>query len=153
MKITRYIILILILLCPDLIYATQAHGEPEGIFVHQFAHLFFMFSMLLLIYWLRQRDLIRVPGWKLIQYSAMFFILWNITVVWVHFMDEQAMLVSVETSVSGQFTVVSPLGKWVCFLYYICKMDHIFCVPALVFLFSGLRKLSSDSDKRQGGGS
>lgn len=57
---------------PPSAVATQPHGDPEGIVVHQFSHLFFVFSMGLLIYWLRRRDLSKQPGWREINYAAVF---------------------------------------------------------------------------------
>ena len=63
---------------PSAVYATQTHGEPEGLFVHQSAHMFFTFTMGLLIYWLRKRGLVSRQGWRHIQYAAIFFIAWNL---------------------------------------------------------------------------
>jgi hypothetical protein len=127
--------------------ATQAHGDPEGIYVHQLAHLFFMLSMVILIYWLRQRKLIRQTGWKYIQYAAFFLILWNANVVLVHFFDEQAMLIKVENINTWQIRVSSSIGKWAEITYYVAKMDHLICVPALLFLFLGLKKLGVETKK------
>lgn len=53
--------------------ATQVHGGPEGLYVHQIAHFFFMFSMAILIYWLRERRLVQEKGWRFVQYAAFFF--------------------------------------------------------------------------------
>ena len=128
-------------------FATQAHGAPEGIYVHQFSHIFFMASMVILIYWLRQRDLVRLTGWRYIQYAALFFMLWNANVLIVHFMDEQAMLVVVEKIDVWQIRIVSPLGRWAEAWYYIGKLDHILCVPALFFLYLGLRKLLAETSE------
>ena len=69
--------------------ATQTHGQPEGLYVHQIAHLFFIISMGILEFWLRQRNLIKEKGWKYIQLAAVLFILWNIDAIIVHFLDEQ----------------------------------------------------------------
>ena len=82
---------------PDTALATQGHGGIEGVYAHQFAHLFFLFSMGSLIYWLRARKLIREPGWRLIQYSALFFILWNLDTLTVHALDDQFSVVQVQS--------------------------------------------------------
>ena len=58
-------------LVPAAALAVQEHGAPEGLYAHQFAHLFFLASMGLLIYWLRQRQLVRQAGWRYIQYAAL----------------------------------------------------------------------------------
>lgn len=123
-------------------WATQTHGQPEGLYVHQAAHIFFIFAMGLLIYWLRQRKLVRDRAWRYIQYSALLFILWNIDTFAVHFLDEQVDLIrtrkldswhlQIETAESRAF-----LGQ----IYYLAKMDHLLCVPALLYLYLGLKRL------------
>ena len=70
--------------------ATQAHGEPEGILAHQLAHLFFILSMGVLIYWLRERNLVVEKAWRCIQYSALFFILWNLDTILAHLIGRTA---------------------------------------------------------------
>ena len=88
--------------------ATQGHAGIEGVWVHQFAHLFFLFSMGLLIYWLRQAGLVREPGWRYIQYAAVFFMIWNLDAVLVHFLDEQVMAVSVSYTSTWQVQIDAP---------------------------------------------
>ena len=78
-----------VIMFPVPVAATQGHSGVEGVHVHQLAHLFFIFSMGTLIYWIRKRELVREKGWRYIQYSALFFILWNIDAFAVHFLDEQ----------------------------------------------------------------
>lgn len=126
--------------------ATQGHAGIEGVWVHQFAHLFFLFSMLLLIYWLRQAGLVKVPGWRYIQYAALFFILWNMDTMLVHFLDEQIQAVSVHSSGAWTIKVVTAGDRdWLAVLYYLAKLDHLLCVPAMVFLMLGLRHMVKES--------
>ena len=40
-----------VIINPDIVLATQTHGAPEGVYVHQIAHIFFMLSMGFLIHW------------------------------------------------------------------------------------------------------
>ena len=68
----------LMIFTPNPALATQGHGGIEGVYAHQIAHIFFIISMGGLIYWLRQRGLVRERGWQLIRLSAFFFILWNL---------------------------------------------------------------------------
>jgi hypothetical protein len=147
MKTLLCLILMLFMPWTKAALATQAHADPEGIYVHQLAHLFFMLSMVILIYWLRQRKLVRQTGWKYIQYAAVFFILWNANVMLVHFLDEQAMLVTVENISTWQIRVSSSLGRWAEITYYIAKLDHLICVPALLFLFLGLRTIGTETKR------
>ncbi len=138
---------VLFLLAADIALATQTHGTPEGIYVHQVAHAFFAGAMVIFIYWLRQRKLILQKGWRYIQYSAIFLIFWNINVLIVHLLDEQLMLIVVENVDAWTLRITSPVGKWLEIYYYCSKMDHLLCVPALLFLFQGLRRLMADSNK------
>jgi hypothetical protein len=147
MKLLLLLFISFFLPFPEVASATQVHGSPEGIYTHQLAHLFFMLSMVLLIYWLRQRKLIKHTGWRYIQYAAFFFILWNANVMLVHFIDEQAMLITMEKVGDRQIRVSSSLGKWAEITYFVAKLDHLICVPALLFLFLGLRKLVAETEK------
>ncbi len=134
--------------------ATQGHAGIEGVWVHQFAHLFFLFSMLLLIYWLRQAGLVKVPGWRYIQYAALFFILWNMDTMLVHFLDEQIRAVSVQSAGRWTIQVVAAGDRgWLAVLYYLAKLDHLLCVPAMVFLMLGLRHMLTEvTQAEQGNG-
>lgn len=133
--------------------ATQSHPGLEGLIVHQLAHGFFLFSMGILIYWLRQRGLNRESGWRSVQYAAVLFILWNLNALVVHSLDglgpvfEQINSGDLHDRVtlSGQ-----GVGFFLPVLYYFLKLDHLLCVPAIVCLYVGLRRLLREA---QAGGS
>jgi hypothetical protein len=127
--------------------ATQTHGQPEGLYVHQIAHLFFIISMGILEFWLRQRNLVREPGWKYIQLSAVLFILWNANAFAVHFLEEQVNFLKVSTVDQWHITIsVAGGSKGVALLYYILKLDHLLCVPAMISLYLGLKSLLKDTE-------
>jgi hypothetical protein len=136
----------LILIVAEPAFATQAHGSPEGLYAHQLGHLFFIISMGILIFWLRERQLVQAAGWRYIQYAALFFILWTVDAFFVHLADEQLAIIEVqrinlwEIKLSG--TADSNILIW---LYYLAKLDHLLCVPALLFLYFGLRRLLKES--------
>lgn len=131
---------------PGQALATQAHGGIEGVTSHQIAHLFFMVSMGFLIYWLRERNLVKESGWRFMQYGAFFLILWNINAFTVHFLSEQMGLIQIEKVGLWQIQINAVSGnKGLEVLYYIAKLDHLFCVPALFFLYSGLKRLLKES--------
>lgn len=133
---------LMVLLAPAAALATQGHAGIEGVWVHQFAHLFFLFSMVLLIYWLRQAGLVKVPGWRYIQYAALFFILWNLDTLLVHFLDEQIMAVDVQPLERWQIRIDAAGDRaWLAMLYYLAKLDHLLCVPAMICLLMGLRHM------------
>ncbi|MDY0041876.1 MAG: hypothetical protein RBS57_16305 [Desulforhabdus sp.] len=122
--------------------ATQVHAEPEGLWAHQIAHLFFLFSMGILIFWLREWKLVKETGWRLVQYSAFFFILWNIDAIVVHYLDERNDIYRTINAGTWHARVVfDQQADWLGFLYYIAKLDHLLCVPAILLLYAGLRQL------------
>ena len=104
----------------------------------------------LLIFWLRQRRLVREPGWRWIQYAALFFILWNIDAFTAHFLDEQLGVLDTVMAAPGKIKIevdenLTALG-W---LYYMAKLDHLLCVPAMLFLYAGLRRLLKAAGQRR----
>ena len=128
--------------------ATQTHGEPEGLYAHQIAHVFFIISMGILEFWLRQRNLVREPGWKYIQLAAVLFILWNLNAMAVHFLDEQIQWLQVNRISMWQIQI-STTGDnpALPLLYYILKLDHLLSVPAMICLYLGLKTLLRQSEK------
>lgn len=133
---------LMVLLTPATAMATQGHAGIEGVWVHQFAHLFFLFSMVLLIYWLRRAGLVKMPGWRYIQYAALFFILWNLDTLLVHFLDEQIRAVDVQALGGWRIRIATDGHRtWLAMLYYLAKLDHLLCVPAMVCIFLGLRHM------------
>jgi hypothetical protein len=137
-----------LLVFPEPAAATQVHVPSEGLYVHQIAHLFFALAMAILLYWLRERQLVKQRGWRLIQLAAFFFILWNIDAFAVHILDDR----------SDLFTTIDK-GTWhesiqfdrnielLAILYYLGKMDHLLCVPAMILLYLGLRSLLEDAEQ------
>jgi len=127
--------------------ATQAHSAPEGLYAHQVAHIFFIVSMGILIYWLRERKLVQAVGWRYIQYSALFFILWNVDAFFVHLVEEQLALVDIQRMGLWEINITTSMkSQTLLGLYYAAKLDHLLCVPALLFLYFGLRRLLKDAE-------
>jgi hypothetical protein len=140
-------------LWPASAWATQTHGGLEGLYVHQTAHLFFALSMGLLIFWLRKRRLTVYRGWRSIQYAALFFIAWNLDTMASHWLQEQSGLIEVRNVAPLQMQIVTAEGwHWISEVYYLTKLDHLLCVPALVFLFLGFRRLLHTAFHRAEGG-
>ncbi len=132
----------LLIFAPTSALATQGHGGIEGVYAHQIAHLFFIVSMGGLIYWLRQRGLVQEKGWRMIQLSAFFFILWNLDAFLVHLLDDQMKIIQV-TRIGFWKIQLTDLynSQALKRLYYVAKLDHLLCVPAIVFLYLGLKRL------------
>ena len=136
-----------IVLLAEPAFATQAHSAPEGLYAHQLAHIFFTVSMGVLIYWLRERQLVRAVGWRYIQYAALFFILWNLDAFSVHLLDEQLAVIDVRRIDPWKISLIaSNHSKTLIWLYYAAKLDHLLCVPALLFLYFGLRRLLRETE-------
>ena len=134
------------ILLPGNVLATQGHGGIEGVYAHQFAHAFFIISMGILIYWLRERKLVRESGWRFIQYAALFFILWNIDTIIVHALDDQIGIIQTQSVGTWQIRIDDVYSNdFVKLFYYFAKLDHLLCVPALVLFYLGLKRLKEAS--------
>ncbi len=127
-------------------WATQTHGEPEGLVAHQLAHVFFAFAMATLVFWLRRHHLTAAAGWRMIQYAGIMLIFWNVDAFIVHALDEQIRLLTVTQLDTWTVHIETLPGQEIlATVYYIAKLDHLICVPALLLLYLGLRRLASDS--------
>ena len=132
----------MMIFAPNPALATQGHGGIEGVYAHQIAHLFFIISMGGLIYWLRERGLVREKGWQMIQLSAFFFILWNLDAFLVHLLDDQMEIIGVQRIGLWKIHLTDLYSsKFLKIVYYFAKLDHLLCVPAIVFLYLGLKRL------------
>jgi hypothetical protein len=140
-------IILLQLANPVPAFATQGHGGIEGVYVHQLAHLFFIVSMAVLIYWLRTHKLVIITGWRFIQYAAFFLILWNADAMLVHALDDQFDVVQVQRIGTWRMRLTAPYPHQVVqSIYYAAKLDHLLSVPALLFLYLGIRRLLKESE-------
>jgi hypothetical protein len=131
-----------ILLRPAPVLAIQLHTGNAGIIAHQIGHLFFLFAMVALMFTINSQGLIRQKGWRQIQLGALFFIFWNLDTLIAHFLDNQIEVVHIETlSVTRLAVVTESESQLLAVIYYFLKMDHLWCVPAMIFLFLGLDTL------------
>jgi hypothetical protein len=72
----------------------------------------------------------------------MFFILWNLDTFIVHFLEEQSGLLQIVSAGSWQMEIrAADHDSGLPYLYYLVKLDHLLCVPALFFLYAGLKRL------------
>lgn len=140
----------LLVLAAEPALAIQVHDSSEGLCAHQIAHVFFLFSMGTLIYWLRERNLVRETGWRFIQFSALFFILWNLGAFISHFFEAREELMQMIKAGFWKSSVVMDrsLGFGAS-LFYLSKMDHLVLLPAIIFLYAGLRHLLDRAQKSE----
>jgi hypothetical protein len=131
------------------VLATQVHGDPEGLYAHQIGHVFFIFSMAILIYWLRDRRLVKIKGWRYVQYAALFFILWNAGAFLTHHFEEIGGFFTVKRTGLMSSTISFSRENYILgLLLYFIKMDHLVLLPAIMFLHAGLRHLVKDAERQ-----
>lgn len=127
-------------------FGLQAHATPEeGLYSHQLGHLFFILSMMVFAFWLQKTRLVEEGGWRHIQISCLFFILWNIDAIAGHEIElwlDESRFVGVPSS-----RLLIAEGGPVPYLYFFLKLDHLLCVPAMTLLYLGLRRLVTGSRK------
>jgi hypothetical protein len=137
---TSFVLMLTYLLCsPTAANAFQSHPAPEGLYVHQLAHWFFIFAMGMLAYWLQVNGLTREKGWRLIQLSCILLIFWNLVAFTGHWVEEMISdaVVSGEPDWTQRIVVDS---AWTG-LYYVLKLDHLVQIPATLCLLLGIRSL------------
>jgi hypothetical protein len=130
------------LILPAPAFAIQLHTGNAGIIAHQIGHLFFLFAMVTLMFTINSQGLIRQKGWRQIQLAALFFIFWNLDTLIAHFLDNQIEVVRIETlSITRLAVTTQSDSQLLAVIYYFLKMDHLWCVPAMIFLYIGLDSL------------
>jgi hypothetical protein len=135
-----YVLIVLFALIPVSSWGFQSHGAPEGLVVHQLAHLFFVVGLSTLVYWLQKNKLVRERGWRFIQIACILLILWNMDTIFGHWVEERVpsdALIGEPDLFQRLSLDVSPWSIY----YYFLKMDHLISVPGIIFLFLGIRKL------------
>jgi len=138
------------LVMPDSAWALQSHGPPEGIYIHQMAHIFFLGSLVYLY-----RDLshtsIRERGWRFLRWFCLLMLVWNVVAFIGHAVTYY--LAPEHIANAGSFfhsRLLGPMtgGKT---LFYLTRFDHLLAVPALFFLYLGLRTLYAQVVEESGG--
>lgn len=130
--------LALVLGLPRTALALQPHGPPEGLYVHQIAHLLFAVATLFLLYHLRRE---RLPGLPWFLGAGILFIVWNLTTLVGH---------AAELSVAAQDFLGAPahlsrrllMSGPAAWTYYVTKLDHLILLPAFILLYFGLQALA-----------
>ena len=132
----------LILFAPAKAYALQVHGHIEGLYVHQAAHLFFAFSMAAFSFMLRRSGIINPRAAHLLSLGALLLAIWNLWAFSGHLIE--LFIPPEHFGVMGRQGAATPslyIAGWKEALYYLLKMDHLICVPAIVCFYLGLDAL------------
>jgi hypothetical protein len=131
-----------ILCWPDPSHAIQTHAEPEGIVVHQLAHVVFLLALVGMVLRILFSELRTRRSWRYFSRGAMVLACWNL---WAFSGHQLEMLVSrsnLRVALGQPPTLL--LDSWVTLLYYVYKMDHCILVPAMILFYLGMRHLISE---------
>jgi hypothetical protein len=129
---------------PAVSYALQTHAALEGLYAHQGAHIFFMLSMIIFALRIYKSELTQKKSWRFLFWGVWLLGLWNLWAFTGHILaisiaNDQT--IAMESLKSPQLVIAT----WRDVMYYILKMDHLLCVPAMLFLYLGLRKMLADT--------
>ena len=133
---------------PEQSFAIQAHGAPEGLYVHQMAHLLFS-AALGYLFWDTKRSGFSGRGWTYLRIFCVLTILWNLLAIVGHAAAE--ILHSESYTNGGEYlyrAVQFPL-TFVELIYYIAQLEHLVMVPGMIFLVLSLRYFYKDSMKAE----
>lgn len=119
-------------------WALQSHGEPEGLYVHQMAHVLFIGALAYLYLHTRRTTALPSKGWRYLRIFCFLLIVWNLMALTGH---ELSVRLAPEEFIDigtwrEQLAPPITFGK---IIYFIAKMDHFLNVPALLALFISLR--------------
>ncbi len=132
-------------LLPANAYATQQHADPEGLYSHLIAHIFFIVTMALLYIQIRKSKPTQ-KGWRFIGIAAILFILWNINTFTVHVIRESITsdMFTGSAMMWDQYVDVSSIrGK----LFYAGKiLDHVFLVSAVWAFLLGIKSFYKETE-------
>ena len=136
-------------LVPAAVLAVQEHGVPEGIYSHQGAHFLVRFDGAPDLTGCVNGSWCVRPAGAGSSTRRCFLILWSLDAFTAHLLDEQLHLVDIQPA--GRWMVRIDAGDFspaLARLYYAAKLDHLLCVPAMLFLYFGLRRLLTEAGQR-----
>ena len=132
------LVLLLLLGQTESAWALQSHSSPEGIYVHQMAHVLFM-GALAYLYWHTRRSPVLVSkGWKYLRLFCVLLFCWNLLAFVGHEAFKYLSPTDFINKNNWNEQIAAPIS-FIKALYFITKMDHFFNVPALLALAISLR--------------
>ena len=133
-----------LLFTPFPAYALQTHGGIEGLYAHQGAHIFFFLAMVIFALRIYKSELILKGSWRYLSFGIWLLAFWNLWAFTGHML---ALSISKDqiTTIESLKTPQLIIYTWQDALYYILKMDHLLCVPAIVLLYLGINKMLINS--------
>ena len=136
------LILLVQLFCAGPAHAIQSHGPPEGIYVHLIGHVLYGLAMLGFAIRIRLSHLAARKSWQLMALGALILTFWNGWAFIAHVLATHIPATDFITNKQGVRMWVA-LHTPVDWLYYIFKMDHLICVPAILCIYLALRQMNT----------
>ncbi len=127
-------------------WALQTHAPPEGIYVHQMAHILFMGALAYLYWHTRRTPAIESKGWKYLQIFCIILFFWNLMAFTGHEISEHLTSADFIDKNTWKEQIAAPV-TFVKTLYFITRMDHFLNVPALLALVISLRTFYLEARK------
>ena len=143
-----FFLLFLMTAFPGNAWAVQSHGAPEGLYVHQLAHVFYT-AALCYFFWNIHRSKFKSPGWRLLQVFCVLMACWNIMAFADHTLASEMNSAHITAGTGYLSTRLQGPATSTNIWYYITKLDHIFSVPALFFLYLGMKGIYKSSIKEE----
>jgi hypothetical protein len=138
------VLFLLALLAPDPALAIQSHRAPEGIYVHQIGHVLFGMAMLGFALRIRISRLMVRKSWQLMALGALLLFFWNGWAFVAHILAAKVPASDFVTNEEG-IRLWMIIHNPVDFFYYIFKMDHILCVPAIFCIYRSLKRMNEST--------
>ncbi len=135
------LILLVQLFCAGPAHAIQSHGPPEGIYVHLIGHVLYGLAMIGFAIRIRLSHLSVRKSWQLMALGALILTIWNAWAFIAHVLATHVPATDFITNKQGVRMWVA-LHTPVDWLYYIFKMDHLLCVPAILCIYLALRRMN-----------
>jgi hypothetical protein len=135
------LLILLAVAVPGPAYAIQTHGAPEGLYVHQIGHILFAVAMFGFACRIRHSRLSTRRAWQLMSVGAVLFGLWNGWAFTGHILDCLVPQADFSRGSAGLLSILN-IHSSLDVLYYLFKMDHLLCIPALIYIFLALRKMT-----------
>ncbi|MFH1217329.1 MAG: hypothetical protein V1706_12575 [Pseudomonadota bacterium] len=128
----------LVLGLPVYSWALQPHGPPEGLYVHQMAHILFVGALAYLYLHTRSTPDLISKGWWYLRLFCLLSIAWNIIAFTGH-------IVVIHHSHRASGAPLDILE----IVYILTRMDHFLYVPALFALMICLRTFYREAREGQ----
>lgn len=146
--ITIFLALALFLMLSENSWALQHHGAPEGLYVHQMAHILFMAALTYLYLHTKKTTTLISKGWRYLRIFCLLFFFWNLVAFIGHTMALYLTPTDFINSGTWHAQVAPPLNLTK-LVYYVSTMDHFLFVPALFSLFLSLRTFYQEAQKEE----